>query len=137
MPSLPRVTGFEPQQDSLQKINSVKTDLERYFPYAIEDGSRKTLYQCRYSGWTSFFKTDANSLNIFTVFKSNAEVLEKATLETKKLNEITEVEKIDFLKIDVQGSELDCLKSGIRNSYHVFVFNLKSLSLLSMKINPL
>ncbi len=37
----------------------------------------------------------------------------KIPVDTRPLDSIAEIKNIDFLKLDVQGSELDCLKSGI------------------------
>ena len=111
--SLCRVMGFEPQLDALENLNKVKTDLETYLPYVIGTGGRKTLHRCKYSGWTSLFEPDEAAINIFPAFRDNATVIEKIPVDTRPLDSISEIKNIDFLKLDVQGSELDCLKSGI------------------------
>ena len=41
-----RVTGFEPQEYALKKLNDAKSKLERYLPYAVGDGSEKVLNIC-------------------------------------------------------------------------------------------
>ena len=111
--SLCRVMGFEPQLDELENLNKVKTDLETYLPYVIGTGGRKTLHRCKYSGWTSLFEPDEAAINVFPAFRDNATVIEKIPVDTRPLDSIAEIKNIDFLKLDVQGSELDCLKSGI------------------------
>ena len=111
--SLCRVMGFEPQLDALENLNKVKTDLETYLPYVIGTGGRKTLHRCKYSGWTSLFEPDEAAINVFPAFRDNATVIEKIPVDTRPLDSIAEIKNIDFLKLDVQGSELDCLKSGI------------------------
>lgn len=111
--SLCRVMGFEPQLDALENLNKVKTDLETYLPYVIGTGGRKTLHRCKYSGWTSLFEPDEAAINVFPAFRDNATVIEKIPVDTRPLDSISEIKNIDFLKLDVQGSELDCLKSGI------------------------
>ena len=111
--SLCRVMGFEPQLDALENLNKVKTDLETYLPYVIGTGGRKTLHRCKYSGWTSLFEPDEDAINVFPAFRDNATVIEKIPVDTRPLDSISEIKNIDFLKLDVQGSELDCLKSGI------------------------
>jgi FkbM family methyltransferase len=109
-----RVTGFEPQPDAYLRLTKKKGHLERYFPYAIGDGRKKTLNLCRYSGWTSFLRPDHRALETFPIFKPNAEILSTLEIETKTLDSIKEIETIDVLKIDVQGSELSCLESGLK-----------------------
>jgi FkbM family methyltransferase len=111
--NLCRVIGFEPQLEALKQLNEVKTDLETYLPYVIGTGSQKTLHRCMYSGWTSLLEPDEAALDAFPAFRNNAAVLEKIPVDPRPLDSILEVKNIDFLKLDVQGSELDCLKSGI------------------------
>lgn len=117
-----RVTGFEPQLSALANLNNTKTSLETYLPYAIGTGIRKTLNVCAYSGWTSLFEPDGAAIETFTAFRDNAAVIEKISVDPRPLDSVTEVKNIDFLKLDVQGSELDCLQSGIEKlSSCVFV----------------
>ena len=111
--NLCRVVGFEPQLEALEQLNKVKTDLELYLPYVIGTGIQKTLHRCRYSGWTSLLEPDQAALEAFPGFRDNATVLEKIPVDPRHLDSISEIKNIDFLKLDVQGSELDCLKSGI------------------------
>ena len=109
-----RVTGFEPQEDALAKLNRSKSALENYLPYAVGDGTSKTLNICRYSGWTSTLKPSAASLNVFPVFEQNAQIIRQVPLETKRLDDIAEIDRIDFLKIDIQGGELEALRNARR-----------------------
>lgn len=107
-----RVIGFEPQLEALEQLNKVKTDLETYLPYVIGTEGQKTLYRCMYSGWTSLLEPDEATLETFPAFRNNASVIEKIPVHPRPLDSISEIKHIDFLKLDVQGSELDCLKSG-------------------------
>ena len=109
-----RVIGFEPQEDALAKLNQSKSAFENYLPYAIGDGTTKTLNICRYSGWTSTLKPRAASLNVFPVVEKNAEIIRQVPLQTRKLDDISEIERIDFLKIDIQGGELEALQNARR-----------------------
>ena len=44
--------------------------------------------------------------------KNNFKVIEKRKIKTHKLKEIKEINKVDVVKIDTQGSELDILRGG-------------------------
>jgi FkbM family methyltransferase len=107
-----RVTGFEPQHEALIKLQRKKGPSECYLPYAVGDGDPHTLNICRYSGMTSLLEPDPATLGLFGVLKSLGEVIEPVLLQTRRLDDISEVQHVDFLKIDIQGSELAVFKGG-------------------------
>ncbi|WP_168197589.1 FkbM family methyltransferase [Brenneria corticis] len=99
--------GFEPQQEALNKLNLKKGPHEHYLPHAVGSGEEVILYICRASGMTSTLKPNFTVLNHFQGYPVWAEVLRKERLRTVKLNDIDEIEGIDWLKIDIQGGELN------------------------------
>jgi len=107
-----RVVGFQPQPDALQSLNAAKSDLESYFPYTVGDGGEATLNVCRAGGMTSLLTPDQNRLAYFPKFSEWGRIVQKIPVLTRRLDDIREIESIDFLKIDVQGSELAVFKSG-------------------------
>jgi FkbM family methyltransferase len=107
-----RVTGFEPQEGALKKLNDVKSRLERYLPYAVGNGSEKLLNICYAEGMSSTFKPDSEMLKIFHPFDIWGQVVSQQKLLTKTLDSINEIEHLDFLKIDIQGGELDVFQHG-------------------------
>ncbi len=106
------VTGFEPQEDALVELQRRKGPHERYLSYAIGDGCEHTLNICRASGMTSLFEPDPATLDLFEVLKPLAEVIRQVKLPTQRLNDVAEIEHLDFLKIDIQGGELAVFISG-------------------------
>jgi FkbM family methyltransferase len=108
------VTGFEPQESALAELLSKKTGNERYLPYAVGDGQSHTLKVCRASGLTSLFEPDLSTLDLFDALKPLAEVTQRIEMTTRKLDDVTEIENIDFLKIDIQGAELSVFQHGIK-----------------------
>jgi FkbM family methyltransferase len=109
-----RVTGFEPQQDALDKLLQAKGSHERYLPYAVGDGQRHTLHVCKASGMTSLLEPDPLTLELFEVLKPLAEITAKIPIDTRRLDDIEEIQRLDFLKIDIQGSELAVFQNGTR-----------------------
>lgn len=107
-----KVTGFEPQAEALAELNKNCSDYEIYLPYAIGDGSTGTLNICSASGMTSFFEPDTKALQVFALLKETAEIKEKIPFVTHKLDEVSEIEHLDFMKIDVQGGELAVFQNG-------------------------
>ncbi len=111
--ALCNITGFEPQELALAELLKKKSKFERYLPYAVGDGNVHTLNICRASGMTSLFEPDATTLELFDILKPLAEVTQRIEIHTRKLDEIIEIEKLDFLKIDIQGGELLVFKNGV------------------------
>ncbi|TAN35255.1 MAG: FkbM family methyltransferase [Verrucomicrobia bacterium] len=109
-----RVTGFEPQEPALAELLAKKSEQERYFPYVVGDGAKHTLNICRASGMTSLFKPDPTTLELFAVLKPLGEVTRRVDISTRKLDDITEIESLDFLKIDIQGAELAVFEHGVQ-----------------------
>jgi len=107
-----RVTGFEPQASALAELNLKKGANETYLPFAVGDGREHTLNLCAYSGWTSIFVPSTAALEAFSFFKNNARVVGQTQVQTQRLDDLVEVDDIDFLKIDIQGGELAVFVHG-------------------------
>ena len=107
-----RVTGFEPQQEVLLELQTKKGPNERYLPYAVGDGDAHTLNICLASGMTSLLEPDPATLGLFEGFKRWGEVIERVPLQTRRLDDISETQHLDFLKIDIQGGELAVFNGG-------------------------
>jgi FkbM family methyltransferase len=107
-----RLIGFDPQPDALTRLNAHKSDLETYLPYAIGDGEDHSLKVCRGIGFASLFQPDEKTLTHFPRFSELGHVVSEIKLATRRLDDVAEIQHIDFLKIDVQGSELSVFKYG-------------------------
>ena len=108
-----RVTGFEPQDNALRTLQQQQGPLERYLPYAVGDGETHTLRMCACSGMTSLLEPDPTTLELFSALAPLSAVLRRASVETRKLDDLVEIQHIDFLKIDIQGGELAVFHGGV------------------------
>lgn len=108
------VIGFEPQRAALQKLNSAASDLESYFPYAIGANADRTLNIFLAEGLTSFLNPRTNVFRLFDGLDPLSKVIKKERMKTQTLDDTKEIRSIDFLKMDVQGSELDILRTSTR-----------------------
>jgi len=106
------VTGFEPQAAALQKLDRKKGPRERYLPYALADGTERTLHVCELEGMTSLLVPDPAHLALFNLFPTWGTVKERIPVKTRKLNDIGEIAALDFLKMDIQGVEREVLAHG-------------------------
>lgn len=107
-----RVTGFEPQAEALAALNARKGPNEHYLPDAVGDGGNVTLHVTRSGGFTSIWPREraAAALMGWTRPMEAVQVLE---LPTRRLDDLDLGPAVDFLKIDVQGSELAILSHGV------------------------
>ncbi len=108
-----RVTGFEPQDQAFLALQERKGPHERYLHYAVGDGQTHTLNICRAPGMTSLLEPDPATLALFDFFKSAGEVIQRVPVATRKLDDISEIQDMDFLKIDIQGGELAVFQGGV------------------------
>jgi FkbM family methyltransferase len=106
------VTGFEPQVAALARLQQAKGPHERYLPYALADGTERTLHICQLEGMTSLLVPDPAHLALFNLFPIWGTVKERIPVATRKLDDIAEITQLDFLKMDVQGAEREVLAHG-------------------------
>jgi len=79
----------------------------------LGDGNEHTVYLCdEASGMTSLLKPSEPALNFFNGFDDFGRVLSTETVKTTQLDAVAEIDRIDFLKMDIQGSELRVLQHG-------------------------
>ena len=108
-----RVTGFEPQESALAELQKAKGPNERYLPDIIGDGGTHTLNICHAPGMTSLLEPNQDTLSLFNIFPSFGEVTGRVSVTSRKLDDVFEIAHVDFLKIDVQGSELAVFQGGV------------------------
>lgn len=108
------VIGFDPLKDRLEYRAKTEADKNvSLLPYAIGDGGRHVLNVNNYDATSSLFELNDDLYRNFFGW-NKLETVRRETVETKRLDDLLSVEKIDFLKVDVQGADLMVLQSGER-----------------------
>ncbi|NAO98476.1 FkbM family methyltransferase [Halomonas sp. MG34] len=110
---LVNLIGFEPQKDALQKLLAMKGPNETYLPHAVGTGERTKLYICQASGMTSTLKPNNQVLDHFQGYPIWGKVKSIEEIDTVRLDDVSEIKKIDWLKIDIQGGELNVFKNAV------------------------
>ena len=118
-----QIIGFEPNKKEYDKLKTTDPN-KKFYNYALGDGEDKILNICKAPGMSSFLKPNLNYLKKFHGFEEWAQVISEEKVNTKKLNEIEE--KIDFLKIDVQGYEYEVLINGLEKIKNVKVIQIET-----------
>lgn len=81
----------------------------------LGDGEEHKLYVCEpASGMTSLLKPNERALNFFNGFNKFGSVLHTESVATTKLDDLSDIRNIDFLKLDIQGSEKNVIEHGLR-----------------------
>lgn len=106
------VIGFEPQAEALARLQGMAGPRERYLPYAVGDGTERTLHVCGLEGMTSLLVPDPAHLALFNLFPTWGRVKNTLPVTTHRLDDIAEIAQMDFLKMDIQGCERDVLAHG-------------------------
>ena len=106
------LTAFEADENAYNDFLKLNKKNSRCFNYAIGDGSKRKLYITKGSGMISTLEPYKKTFDVFNIYKKQAEVNKTIDVQTRKLDDIEEIENIDYLKIDIQGGELDVFKNG-------------------------
>ena len=115
------VLGFEPVAEECAKLNQGGIAGHRYLPFAVGDGRRRTLQVCNFSMTSSLYEPNSSLLNLYQALGELVEVVRREDLRTVRLDDIPEAREADYLKLDVQGAELDILLSAPLTLAHALV----------------
>ncbi len=132
-----RLVGFEPQPEALEKLNAAKGEHERYLPNAVFDGNEHELKVCKAQGMTSLLEPNAELLAHFHGFPEWGQVVNRIPVSTVRLDDVDEIENIDYLKIDIQGGELEVFRNGVETLKDCLVIQTEAEFLPMYKDQPL
>lgn len=113
------VTGFEPDPEQLQRLQAMAKPHHQYFPHVLGDGQPQTLHVTRYPGCTSLLEPNPAVIDRFTAMgtapgRGNFAVVARRPVQTVRLDDVPNCPEPDFIKLDIQGAELQVLQSGTR-----------------------
>lgn len=109
---LASVLGFECVRAECDKLNALKSATHHYLPYAIGDGRERTFYECNFPMTSSFYEPNTELLSKFQNLANLTTVVRTELMQTHRLDDIPEAADADFMKLDVQGAEVDVLNGA-------------------------
>ncbi|MDC1447396.1 FkbM family methyltransferase [Candidatus Thioglobus sp.] len=110
-----KIVGFEIDKEVCDKMNLSARDGVKYYPHALgEFNESKELYITNHPMCSSLYKPNEDLISLYHNFEA-AYLKSKTTIKTITLDNFLETNNIgslDFIKIDVQGAELDIFRGG-------------------------
>jgi len=109
--SLPRVEviGFEPNEKECADLTKTAPKGRRYYPYFIGNGKPGTFRFCEWNATSSLYEPNMPLLSLISDLPHLLRVKSREDVETTRLDDVPDLGRVDFLKIDVQGATLDVL----------------------------
>lgn len=106
---LATMIGFEPLLEECVKLNQKSDGSRRYLPYAIADGSPRTLYVTNTGMTSSLLPPNPDVTSLFMNLQELMQVVRTEAVATQRLDDIPEILEAgcDLLKVDVQGLEFE------------------------------
>jgi FkbM family methyltransferase len=102
-----RVIGFEPDADGCAELNRKYGPPHRFLPQFVGTGGPATFHRTNWPDTSSLYRPNTPVLEMFTGLAECTTVVQLVPVETVRLDDIPEAAPIDYIKIDVQGAELD------------------------------
>ena len=110
------VTGFEPNPAEFSKLRA--SERQTYLPHFLGDCSSSTFHMTRYPGCASLYEPNTDLINFFQTIGASAggnfEVTSEEQVSTRRLDDVYPFDAAHYIKVDVQGAELDVLAAGER-----------------------
>lgn len=110
-----RIIGFEPDADACQQLNARFGPPHRFMPLFVGDGKPGVFHQTNWGPTGSLFKPNIPMLGMFQMLGEVVVPVAEHPVETTRLDDIPEIDDVDFIKIDVQGSELAIFENAGRS----------------------
>jgi FkbM family methyltransferase len=108
------LTEFEANPEAFEEIKGHGGPKRTILPYALGDGSDGVLKVCQSPGMTSLLEPNMEVLEHFHMFAEWGKVVRRLPVKTRRLDDLSEVGVVDYLKMDVQGGELGVFRGGMR-----------------------
>ena len=111
-----QVYCFEPDEEECRRLAAEAPAQIKYIPQALgKSAGTVALYEAKLAASTSLYKTRMDYFGRF-LNSDNGVIVGERTVVVRPLDEVVGqygVDRIDFIKLDAEGAELDILKGGI------------------------
>jgi len=109
-----KVIGFEPNKEERDRLNEQYGVHHRFLPNFVGDGRQATFFQTNWALTGSLFEPNTPLLEKFQNLSELVTPIARHTVNTSRLDDIKEIDDVDFIKIDIQGGELAVFRNAPR-----------------------
>lgn len=116
-----RLIGFEPDQRECKRLIDHYGSPHCFYPHFLGDGKPAIFHETNFGTTGSLYEPNVPLLDKFHLMGELTVPINRHTVETVRLDDIKEIEDVDFIKIDCQGSELTIFQNATRALRHACV----------------
>jgi len=109
-----RIFGFEPDKQACEQLNRKYGSPHRFFPFFVGNGRPATFHETNWAPTGSLYEPNTPLLQKFQNLAELTTPVATHAVKTTRLDDIAEIDDVDFIKIDVQGSELAIFENASR-----------------------
>jgi protein O-GlcNAc transferase len=109
-----RVTGFEPNPDECQRLNATYGGTHRFYPHFVGDGNPAVFHETNWVLTGSLLEPNSPLLEKFQNLHELTTPVARHPVNTVRLDDLSDLGNIDFIKIDIQGGELAVFQNALR-----------------------
>jgi FkbM family methyltransferase len=109
-----RIFGFEPNQQACEQLNREYGNPHRFFPFFVGDGGPAIFHETNWAPTGSLYEPNSRLLEKFQNLAEVVTPVATHAVNTTRLDDIADIGDVDFIKIDVQGSELVVFENASR-----------------------
>lgn len=124
---LAQVVGFEPEPEALAELRRRAGPRETYFADLAGDGRAHEFIRYRESGFSSILALNPAILPHKHYLGAASQEISRSATPSVRIDDVEAIGRIDWLKIDAQGSELMVLEGAARKLTDVAVIHVEVL----------
>lgn len=109
-----RITGFEPDEQARETLQQHFGSSHVFHPHFVGAGGPATFHQTNWNFTGSLYAPNTPLLAQFNHLEEVMQPVASHAVQTVALNDLPEIRDVDFIKIDVQGSELSVFENAGR-----------------------
>lgn len=109
-----RIIGFEPNAEACTRLNQAYGEPHCFFPYFVGDGKVATFYETNWNQTGSLYEPNTPLVEKFQNLSELMSLVARHDINTTKIDDITEIDDVDFIKMDIQGGELSVFQNASR-----------------------
>ncbi len=109
-----RIIGFEPDAVECARLNRIYGPPHQFLPHFVGDGEEAVFHETNWSMTGSLYEPNSELLNLFQNLGEYVQPVARHPVQTKRLDDMAEIDDVDFFKIDVQGAELSVFRNASR-----------------------